>query len=127
MNISKKRVVLFLLFIFPLIFYLVLSTGINNFAKLPVVTEKVINISVGDSLKVVPFFHMEKTETASLNRKISIICFLGNDIKGIQGGVFNLNQKIYKPFYGFKDFQICLLYTSPSPRDIGPSRMPSSA
>ena len=22
---------------------------------------------------------------------------------------------------------ICLLYTSPSPRDIGPSRMPSSA
>ena len=110
MNISKKRVVLFLLFIFPLIFYLVLSTGINNFAKLPVVTEKVINISVGDSLKVVPFFHMEKTETASLNRKISIICFLGNDIKGIQGGVFNLNQKIYKPFYGFKDFQMIAVY-----------------
>ena len=24
-------------------------------------------------------------------------------------------------------YQFCLLYTSPSPRDIGPSRMPSSA
>ena len=26
-----------------------------------------------------------------------------------------------------KDYFLCLLYTSPSPRDIGPSRMPSSA
>ena len=25
------------------------------------------------------------------------------------------------------DWNPCLLYTSPSPRDIGPSRMPSSA
>ena len=99
MKISKKRVVLFLLFIFPLMFYLVLSTGINNFGKLPVVTKSVMDVSLIDSTKQV-----------SLDQKISIVCFLGNDIKGIQGGVFNLNQKIYKPFYGFKNFQLVAVY-----------------
>jgi hypothetical protein len=99
MKITKKRAVLFLLFIFPLIFYIVLSTGINNFAKLPVITKQVINISVIDSLK-----------TVSFDRKISIVCFLGTDVKSIQGGVFNLNQKIYKPFYDFKDFQMIAVY-----------------
>ena len=99
MKISKKRVVLFLLFIFPLMFYLVLSTGINNFGKLPVVTKSVMDVSMIDSTKQV-----------SLDQKISIVCFLGNDIKGIQGGVFNLNQKIYKPFYGFKNFQLVAVY-----------------
>ena len=28
---------------------------------------------------------------------------------------------------GYKGIQICLLYTSPSPRDVEESRMPSSA
>ena len=30
-------------------------------------------------------------------------------------------------FAGFEDFRSCLLYTSPSPRDVEESRMPSSA
>jgi len=105
--ITKKRVVLFLLFIFPLMFYLVLSTGINNFGKLPVVTPKVMNISLIDSTKKV-----------SLERKISIVCFLGNDVKGIQGGVFNLNQKIYKPFYGFKNFQMIAVYPKEQEQEV---------
>ena len=29
--------------------------------------------------------------------------------------------------YQFKDAETCLLYTSPSPRDLSTSRMPSSA
>ena len=28
---------------------------------------------------------------------------------------------------GFEEYKICLLYTSPSPRDVEESRMPSSA
>jgi hypothetical protein len=88
-------------------FYLVLSTGINNFGKLPVVTEKVMNVSLIDSTKKV-----------SLERKISIVCFLGNDIKGIQGGIFNLNQKIYKPFYGFKDFQMIAVYPKEQEKQV---------
>ena len=40
------------------------------------------------------------------------------------GGTMN-NKVVYNLHYAF--FNICLLYTSPSPRDISGSRMPSSA
>ena len=50
-NRNKKRAVLFLLFIFPLLFYLVLSSGINNFAKLPIVTKNIADVSLIDSSK----------------------------------------------------------------------------
>ncbi|TVZ56607.1 hypothetical protein OD91_1898 [Lutibacter sp. Hel_I_33_5] len=96
---SKKFLVLFALFILPLIFYLFLSSGINNFAKLPVVTKSVGDISLIDS-----------TNTHTFKSKISVVCFLGNDMQSVKGGFFNLNQKIYKPFYGFKDFQLIAIY-----------------
>ena len=51
MRLTKKRVVLFLLFIFPLICFLILSTGKNNFTKLPVVSEKAMDISSLDSIE----------------------------------------------------------------------------
>ena len=91
--ITKKRVVLFLLFIFPLIAFLLLSTGINGFNKLPVVNENIIDISSIDS-------------TETLQDKVSIICFLGNDLNKIKGGLFNLNEKVYKKFIDHKKFQI---------------------
>ena len=104
--ISKKRIVLFLLFIFPLLFYLVLSSGINNFAKLPIVTKNITDIALIDSSKKVQF-----------KNNISVVCFLGDDISNIKGGVFNLNQKIYKPFYGFKNFQVIAIY--PKDKEAG--------
>lgn len=96
--LTTKRLVLVALFILPLVFFLVLSTGINNFEKLPVLTQKVSEIPNKDSIGV------------QLQERISMVCFLGNDIESIQGGVFNVNQKIYKPFYGFKDFQLIAIY-----------------
>ena len=96
---TKKRIVLFLLFIFPLMFYLVLSSGINNFAKLPIVTKSIADVSLIDSTNAVKF-----------KRNISVVCFLGEDIEGLKGAIFNLNQKIYKPFYGFKNFQVIAIY-----------------
>lgn len=102
-KISKKGVVLFALFIFPLAFFLLLSTGINNFNKLPVVTSNVINVT-----KIAP------NKTIQLKGKISIVCFLGYDVDKVKGSFFNLNQKIYKPFYGFKDFQIVAIYPKES-------------
>lgn len=94
--LAKKNIVLFALFIVPLLFYIFLSMGINNFAKLPIVTKNVIDIAVID--KKVKF-----------EEHISIVTFLGADIQNVKGSVFNLNQKIYKLFYGFKDFQMVVL------------------
>ncbi len=97
MNKRTKYIVLFALFIAPLVFYVLISTGINNFAKLPVVTQQVNDISTIDKSK-------------TFQEKISIICFLGDNVQAVKGGVFNFNQKIYKPFYGFEDFQVIAIY-----------------
>lgn len=95
-SVSRKNIVLFALFIVPLLFYIFLSMGINNFAKLPIVTKNVIDISAID--KKVQF-----------EKHISIVTFLGDDIQAVKGSIFNLNQKIYKLFYGFKDFQMIVV------------------
>jgi len=95
--LSKKRVVLFLLFIFPLICFLILSTGENNFKKLPILTESVYNLD-------------EVNKSAKLENKVSVICFLGNNLSEIKSGLFNLNEKVYKKFLDYNDFQIVALY-----------------
>jgi len=97
MKLTKKRIVLFLLFIFPLICFLILSTGKNNFTKLPIVTQSVSDISIIDSSK-------------TFKNHISIVCFLGEDMLNKKGGFFNLNEKIYKRFIEYNDFQILAIY-----------------
>jgi glutathione peroxidase-family protein len=74
-----------------LVAYLFFASGINNFAKLPVLTENIEELEL-----------ITKKE---FNNKISILLFLGNDIENREGDALNLNQKIYKRFYQFKDFQ----------------------
>ena len=71
--------------------YLFFASGINNFAKLPVLTENIEELEL-----------ITKKE---FNNKISILLFIGNDIENREGDALNLNQKIYKRFYQFKDFQ----------------------
>lgn len=94
---TKKRIVLFLLFIFPLICFLILSTGENNFKKLPTLTESIYNLDVAKN-------------TSILENKVSIVCFLGNDVTSLKTGLLNLNEKIYKKFIDYNDFQIVAIY-----------------
>ena len=86
----KKYLILAFLFFFPIFFYVFLSTGINNFAKLPVLTEKVMDIKDIEGNKL----------QASFKDKISIVAFWGGDINNKKSEALNLNQKIYKEFYG---------------------------
>ncbi len=94
----RNKIVLAAIFFGPLIFYLFLLTGTNNFAKLPVLTHKVDEISN---------FNLE--EQFTLNNNISIVCFLGDDLLQHKTNALNLNEKIYKHFYGFKDFQFVVV------------------
>ncbi|MGB5361912.1 MAG: hypothetical protein WBN17_01255 [Aureibaculum sp.] len=96
----KKFWVLFGLFILPLVFYILLLTGTNNFAKLPVLTEKINDVT-----------HLSSTDTdtISLQGKINILCFFGNDLQNVKNNALNLNEKIYKHFYKFKDFQFVVV------------------
>ena len=91
----KKYIVLTILFILPLVAYLFFASGVNNFAKLPVIKQNVDNIS-----------NYSKT---GFDNKISVLIFLGNNINDRQGDALNLNQKIYKRFYQFNDFQFVVV------------------
>ncbi len=96
----KKFVILGILFLLPITAYLFFSSGINHFAKLPVLTEKVLEIDQ---------FKTEKGETKLLKDHITILCFFGSDLESSQANAFNLAHKIYKKNYQFKDFQFVIL------------------
>jgi hypothetical protein len=92
----KKTLVLVILFIFPIVAYLFFASGITNFGKLPILTDNVQDIKV---------YEPELT----FKDKITILGFLGNDVDLKKGNAFNLNQKIYKRFYEFNDFQFVMV------------------
>ncbi len=92
----KKTFVLVVLFIFPLVAYLFFASGVNNFGRLPVLQENITDVAFID-------------QAHTLRGKITILGFLGREIEQQKGIAFNLNQKIYKRFYEFKDFQFVML------------------
>ena len=92
----KKNLVLFVLFVLPIVAYLFFASGITNFGKLPVLTEKVADLDLA-------------SEGASFAEHITILGFLGRSPEKNSGNAFNLNQKIYKRFSDFNDFQFVML------------------
>ncbi len=92
----KKTFVLLVLFVLPLVAYLFFASGVNNFGRLPTLTEKVSDLDALDT-------------EVRLQDKITILGFLGRDASLRKGNAFNLNQKIYKRFYEFNDFQMVMV------------------
>ena len=96
----QKYFVLGILFIFPIVVYLFFASGINNFAKLPVLQKNILEISEWETLS---------GKNVQLENNISIIGFWGDDLDFRKLDAFNLNQKIYKRFYKFKDLQFLMV------------------
>ncbi|MEY3040133.1 MAG: hypothetical protein RLZZ593_1275, partial [Bacteroidota bacterium] len=89
----QKRFVLFVLFVIPLVAYLFFASGINNFGRLPVVNPEPI-----------------QAPNIELHNKITILGFLGDQVAFKKAFSSNLNEKIYKRFHEFKDFQVVLYF-----------------
>lgn len=96
----KKFLVLGVLFILPIVAYLFFASGVNNFAKLPTLTENISDLN--------GFVSLDK-DTVRLQNKITILGFFGDNPEIKKGNAFNLNQKIYKRFYEFNDFQFVIV------------------
>lgn len=92
----KKKFVLIILFVFPLVAYLFFASGVTNFGRLPVLTEDIAELDVLQS-------------SERLGGMITILGFLGENLEVKKANAFNLNQKIYKRFYEFKDFQMVMV------------------
>ena len=91
----KKTFVLVILFILPIVAYLFFASGVNNFGKLPHLTQNINELHFGNDIK--------------FKNKITILGFLGADVELKKGNAFNLNQKIYKRFRDFNDFQFVMV------------------
>lgn len=108
----KKNIVLFVLFVLPIVAYLFFASGVNGFTKLPIVTPKIANLGDWKSLR---------GEKVGLDNKITILGFSGAEILKNRGNYFNLNEKVYQRYHGFQDLQfvvICPLGTEEDARKV---------
>ncbi|SFD06420.1 hypothetical protein [Flavobacterium phragmitis] len=96
----KKNIVLFVLFVLPIVAYLFFASGVNSFTTLPVITPKVADFGNWKSLN---------GKKVSLDKKITVLGFSGSNILENRGNYFNLNEKIYKRYNGFEDLQFVIL------------------
>jgi hypothetical protein len=92
-NKTIKAIVLSALFLGPLLFYIFLSLGIYHHANLPILTDKVENVKGSVTFK----------------DHFSVVSFLGTDIEKNKGGLFNLNEVIYKRYRKSLYFQSVLI------------------
>lgn len=99
----KKKIILGVLFLLPVSIVLILLFTKHNYTPLPVIKNSVSEL--------VNYESYEKKETIQFDNKITILGFLGSNVKGREINVLNLNQKIYKRFSGFKNFQFIMLVT----------------
>jgi len=97
---TKKRLVLAILFILPLVAYLFFSSGINNFAKLPKLKN---NISTLEQLS--------EGSAVDFEKKITLLSFFGKDFDTKKVYAFNVKEKIYDRYHEFKDFQVVSVIT----------------
>jgi len=104
----KKYLILSFLFFFPILIYIFFASGINNFARLPILTTNVLDIqSINGNLQGI-----------SLKDNISILGFWGGDVNLRKSEALNLNQKIYRRFSQFQDFQFVFLTTKDQETNI---------
>jgi hypothetical protein len=96
----KKNIVLFVLFVLPIVAYLFFASGVNSFTKLPVITPKTADFGNWKSLN---------DAKVSLNGKVTVLGFSGTELLKNRGNFFNLNQKIYQRYHDFKDLQFVVI------------------
>jgi hypothetical protein len=99
----KKNIVLFVLFILPLVAYLFFASGINSFGKLPMITKNINDVKQFKSMD---------NQIVTLDNKITILSFLGTEMVANQGRYFNLTEQIFEKYKDFNDFQFVLIAPS---------------
>ena len=107
--IMKKNIVLFVLFVLPIVAYLFFASGINSYTKLPIITPKVADVGNWKSLK---------NQEVSLNGKITILGFAGTNVLKNRGNFFNVNAKIYQRYHDFKDLQFVVICPFGTEEDV---------
>jgi len=107
----KKYLVLGVLFLLPITVYLFFASGVNHFAKLPVLTRAISELQE---------FKTIDGNTVQFKDHITILGFFGKNVLAQEANAFNLAHKIYKKNYQFEDFQFIILLPEGTQSQIDP-------
>ncbi len=77
------------------------ATASHNSLFLPIISKNHSDIPS-------QFISLNK-EKITLDKNITVLGFPGSDIDEVKANLFNLNQKIYNKYGGFKDFQMVMI------------------
>ncbi|MGQ2982819.1 hypothetical protein [Flavobacterium sp.] len=105
----KRKIVLLSLLVLPLAMYVYFSMAKHNSLYLPVITKNVDEAPAGKTLNNKP---------VQLKGSISIIGFLGKDIRKKKETIFNINQKLNSKYKEFKDFQIVMVVPDGAQQEV---------
>lgn len=105
----KKFFVIFVLFALPLVAYLFFASGVNNFARLPVLTQEIYQLESFNNLE---------DEEISFDGKITILSFPGREPLDYLTNAYHLAEKIYDPYSEFNDFQFVSVVPAGSESEI---------
>ncbi len=106
----KKNLVLFVLFILPIVAYLFFASGVNSFTKLPVLTPNIPDLNQD--------WKTLNGESISLKNKITVLGFGGFDVLKNRGNLYNVNSKVYDRYSEFKDLQFVVVCPIGTENDI---------
>ena len=104
-----KKLILIILLVLPIVIYLIFASATHNQLFLPTISKNNLELPQWKSLDNKPVI---------LKDKISVLGFIGSDIKAVQGNIFNFNQKIYDKYVGFKDFQVVIIAVDGSQKQV---------
>ena len=96
----KKNIVLFILFVLPIVAYLFFASGVNSFISLPTITKEIPEVTTFKTLDNKP---------VALTNKITVLGFIGTDVMKHKGNIFNLYEIIYSKYKDFQDFQVVMV------------------
>lgn len=105
----KNKLVLIVLLALPVLIYLIFATATHNSLFLPTISK---------NNKELPKWNSLDGKPVVLENKITVLGFIGKNAVLDQGNIFNLNQKIYNKYIGFKDFQIVMIAEEGTQNDV---------
>ncbi|WP_294818427.1 hypothetical protein [uncultured Flavobacterium sp.] len=105
----KRKIILLSLLILPLTMYVYFSMAEHNSLYLPVITKGISEVPEGTT---------PDSQAVQLKNKISIIGFLGKDIRKKKETIFNINQKLNSKYKEFKDFQIVMIVPDGAQQEV---------
>lgn len=103
----KKKLILGILFILPVIFLLFLYPSTNNYNALDIVNNDVLDIPNTNS-----------EEAIKLKDHLTVLGFLGTNPNEKALPALNLKEIIYDKFKGFKKFQVVMLVSKGSEEQV---------